>query len=156
MGAFSPPYLLLSDCSVGSCKEKTFGACLLLVIYLIQLQKSEFDLFKKFIRDYSLRTGREKQKQLWGSVLCFQPWTQHLRKMKEGNSLVVRWLGLGAFTTGALGSTPGQGTKILQVAQWDQKENLCGPTIMCCLHVSAWGGGTQMGYLPLWARGGGS
>ena len=90
----------------------------------------KFDLFKKFIRDYSLRTGREKQKQLWGSVLCFQPWTQHLRKMKQGNSLVVRRLGLGAFTTGALGSTPGQGTKILQVTQWDQKENPCGPTIM--------------------------
>lgn len=64
--------------------------------------------------------------------------------MKQGSSLVLRWLGLGAFTTVALGSTPGQGTKILQVTQWDQKENRCGPTIMRCLHVSAWGGGTQV------------
>ena len=31
-----------------------------------------------------------------------------------GSSLVVQWLGYGAFTSRALGSIPGQGTKILQ------------------------------------------
>ena len=43
--------------------------------------------------------------------------------MKQRKSLVVQWLGLGAFTAVALSSIPGEGTKILQVTQWDQKEN---------------------------------
>ena len=37
------------------------------------------------------------------------------------NSLVVQWLGLGAFTVMAPGSVPGWGTKILQAAQRGQK-----------------------------------
>ena len=34
---------------------------------------------------------------------------------------MVQWLGLSAFTAGGLGSTPGQGTKILQAAQCGQE-----------------------------------
>ena len=43
--------------------------------------------------------------------------------MKQRKSLVVQWLGLRAFTAVALGSILGQGMKILQVTQWDRKEN---------------------------------
>ena len=39
-----------------------------------------------------------------------------------GNSLVVQWLGLNAFTAKGLGSIPGQGTKIPQVASRGQKK----------------------------------
>ena len=39
-----------------------------------------------------------------------------------GNSLVVQWLGLGAFTDEGLGSTPGWGIKILKVTQCSQKK----------------------------------
>lgn len=46
----------------------------------------------------------------------------HLRKNEAGESLVVQWLGLRAFTAVALGSILGQGMKILQVTQWDQKK----------------------------------
>ena len=35
-------------------------------------------------------------------------------KTAFGNSLVVQWLGLGAFTAKGLDSIPGQGTKIPQ------------------------------------------
>ena len=38
-----------------------------------------------------------------------------------GNSLVVQWLGLHAFTAEDLGSIPGQGTKIPQAMQCGQK-----------------------------------
>ena len=39
-----------------------------------------------------------------------------------GNSLVVQWLGLRAFTAKGAGSTPGQGTKILQTTSCGQKK----------------------------------
>ena len=39
-----------------------------------------------------------------------------------GNSLVVQWLGLFAFTAKDLGSIPGQGTKIPQAAWHGQKK----------------------------------
>ena len=42
-------------------------------------------------------------------------------KIKEGNSLVVQWLGLIAFTAEGPGSFPGRGTKIPQAAQCGQK-----------------------------------
>ena len=35
---------------------------------------------------------------------------------------MVQWLTLGIFHCRALGSTPGQGTKILQDARYDQKK----------------------------------
>ena len=38
-----------------------------------------------------------------------------------GNSLAVLWLGLGILTAGALGSIPGQGTKIPQTVWCGQK-----------------------------------
>ena len=34
---------------------------------------------------------------------------QILKRLNFGNSLVVQWLGLSAFTAGGLGSIPGQG-----------------------------------------------
>ena len=37
-----------------------------------------------------------------------------------GNSLVVQWLGLHAFTAKSVGSIPGWGTEILQVARYGQ------------------------------------
>ena len=39
-----------------------------------------------------------------------------------GNSLVVQWLGVHAFTAQGLGSIPGWGTKILQDARCGQKQ----------------------------------
>ena len=39
-----------------------------------------------------------------------------------GNSLVVQWLGLHAFTAEDLGSIPGWGTKIPQAVQNGQKK----------------------------------
>ena len=44
-----------------------------------------------------------------------------IKTKASGNSLVVQWLGLCAFTAEGPGSIPGQGTKILQVAQRSQK-----------------------------------
>ena len=38
-----------------------------------------------------------------------------------GNSLVVQWLGLCAFTAGDMGLIPGRGTKILHATQRGQK-----------------------------------
>ena len=40
----------------------------------------------------------------------------------SGNSLAVRWLGLGAFTAMPVVSVPGQGTKVQQTRQWGQKK----------------------------------
>ena len=41
-----------------------------------------------------------------------------------GNSLVVQWLGLHAFTSKDLGSIPGQGIKILQAAKHGQDKRI--------------------------------
>ena len=48
--------------------------------------------------------------------------------MMGGNSLVVQWLGLGAFTAEGPGLIPGQGTKISQVTQHGQKKKKMGKT----------------------------
>ena len=45
-----------------------------------------------------------------------------LLKRPRGNSLVVQWLGLSAFTAESLGSIPGQGTKILKATQCSKKK----------------------------------
>ena len=45
-----------------------------------------------------------------------------LRNELSGNSLVVQWLELVAFTAGGLGSIPGRGTKILQAARQSRKK----------------------------------
>ena len=43
---------------------------------------------------------------------------------KAGNSLVVQWLGLGAFTVVARGSIPGRGTKIpASRVAWPKNKN---------------------------------
>ena len=44
-----------------------------------------------------------------------------IKPAAPGNSLVVQWLGLRAFTAMGPGSIPGQGTKILQAAWRGQK-----------------------------------
>ena len=44
--------------------------------------------------------------------------------MLVGNSLVVQWLGLRAFTVEGVGSIPGRGTKILQAVQCGQKKRM--------------------------------
>ena len=43
-----------------------------------------------------------------------------LQRSRIGISLVVQWLKLCAFTTGAVGSIPGQATKIPHVVRRDQ------------------------------------
>ena len=55
--------------------------------------------------------------------LCHQgsPVTSLFKKISLGNSLVVQWLGLCAFTAMGLGSIPGRGMKILQAAWHSQK-----------------------------------
>ena len=42
----------------------------------------------------------------WKSIQSLQ------KEVKDGNSLVVQWLGLSAFTAVGPGSIPGQGTRI--------------------------------------------
>ena len=42
----------------------------------------------------------------------------HFTKSFLGNSLVVQWLELGAFTAKGVGSITGWGTKILQTEAW--------------------------------------
>ena len=51
-------------------------------------------------------------------------WVNKGKKKKKipGNSLVAQWLGLGALTTRAWSSIPGQGTKILQTTRWGQRK----------------------------------
>ena len=44
------------------------------------------------------------------------------KKVREGNSLVVQWLGLGGLTAEGPGSIPGRGTKISQATQHGQKK----------------------------------
>ena len=43
----------------------------------------------------------------------YEEWTLGCSEVARGNSLVVQWLGLGAFTAVGPGSIPGQRTKIL-------------------------------------------
>ena len=65
------------------------------------------------------------QLPLW--IPCLVPgksahWRNELLPLKllSGNSLVVQWLGVSAFTAMALGSIPGWGTKIPQATQCNQ------------------------------------
>ena len=56
---------------------------------------------------------------------CFSLFITGLQLNKEqiwGSSLVVWWLGFSAFTAMALGSIPGQGTKIRQVTRFMAKK----------------------------------
>ena len=65
----------------------------------------------------------------WQPSLCSQwAWgegAQPLQRALEtcaGDSLVIRWLGLGAFTVTVLGLIPGRGTRILQAERGGQKQ----------------------------------
>ena len=51
-----------------------------------------------------------------------------------GNSLVVQWLGLHAFTAKGPGSIPGQGTKIRQAA-WRPKTKQNGKIMFGDIHA---------------------
>ena len=48
-----------------------------------------------------------------------------------GNSLVIQWLGLHAFTAEGLGSISGRGAKITQAAQCGLKNKKCSPDLAC-------------------------
>ena len=49
----------------------------------------------------------------------------HTRKLVAGNSLVVQWSGLGAFTVMGLGSVPDWGTEIPKNCKaWPKKEKI--------------------------------
>ena len=48
-------------------------------------------------------------------------------RAKAGTSLEAQWLGLPAFTAGAPGSIPGQGTKIQHTLQHNPKKNQKAP-----------------------------
>ena len=65
-----------------------------------------------------------------------------LSALRDGNSLVVQWLGLCAFTTWGLDSIPGRGTKILQAGRCGQKKKKKRiETLSCTVSVT---------YLPNW------
>ena len=55
-----------------------------------------------------------------------------VKKHCVGNSLVVQWLGLCAFTAESLGSVPGWGTKIPQAVRCGQKKKK-----RLCAHMQA-------------------
>ena len=50
-------------------------------------------------------------------VMCIKLMTDFKKKLGRGNSLLVQWLGLHAFTAKGMGSIPGRGTKILQAVR---------------------------------------
>lgn len=54
---------------------------------------------------------------------CFSELTSNYTIKISRNSLVIQWLGLRAFNTVILGLIPGQGTKIPQAKQYNQKKN---------------------------------
>ena len=62
-------------------------------------------------------------------ISLFRNWTR-IRVVAFGNSLVVQWLGLWAFTAKAMGSIPGRGTKIPEAAWCGQKKK---KKKNCCL-----------------------
>ena len=56
-----------------------------------------------------------------GSRDCDGDGVCSLQSQHYGNSLMVQWLGLCAFTAQGPGSVSGRGTKILQVVQHSQE-----------------------------------
>ena len=65
-----------------------------------------------------------------------------IKMFLSGNSLVVQWLGLLAFTAEGTGSIPGQGTKIPQDAWHGQKKkkflSVEVEVDLICVHHSSW------------------
>ena len=58
----------------------------------------------------------------WGLYITQLEHKKRTFKSALGNSLVVQWLGLCAFTAEGPGSVSGQGTKIPQATQHSQKK----------------------------------
>ena len=61
------------------------------------------------------RDDHTKLKQVKKRQISYRLYVESKKKKDTGNCLVVQWLGLCAFTAEALGSFPGQETRILQV-----------------------------------------
>ena len=55
-------------------------------------------------------------------ALMLRQWGTSIQNCYSGNSLVVQWLGLHAFTAEGASSIPGRGTKIPQAMQRSQKQ----------------------------------
>ena len=58
--------------------------------------------------------------RVWGPEA--QTAGEFCKNPKQGNPLVVQWLGLHALTAEGLGSIPGQGTQIPQAARLSQRK----------------------------------
>ena len=61
------------------------------------------------------------QVMLESVVFLMRYWRSPFKDEFSGNSLVVQWLGLRAFTAEGLGSIPGRGTKIPQASKCGKK-----------------------------------
>ena len=59
-------------------------------------------------------------------------------KGENRNSLVVQWLGLGAFTAGGTGSIPGHRTQNLQVVGQKKKNRGNRPLLSTCRNPRGW------------------
>ena len=64
-----------------------------------------------------------KARRQWDDIFKVLKWKSSIKNsITKGNSLVVQWLGLPAFTAKGMGLIPGQGTKTLQAAWFSQKK----------------------------------
>ena len=104
----------------GKCQKGTFsllklGICLVSTVFRNATISSREHLLVEW---YELWVSSELQESLYNEQK-FHRWQL---KHPLGNSLLVQWVGLGTFTTGARNSIPGQGTKIPQAMQHSQKK----------------------------------
>ena len=72
------------------------------------------------------RDAGEQWQQIFRNASAFIYYTTIIKKLLcvAGNSLVVQWLGLHAFTAKDVGSVPGWEIKILQAMQYGQTEKI--------------------------------
>ena len=71
----------------------------------------------------SLNSGSELSTRSFSPLLCPMDTSKSASQERiKGNSLVVQWLALCAFTAEGPGSIPGQGTKILQAMMTPRKK----------------------------------
>ena len=78
-----------------------------------------------YLKHWALRTGGKRgTRSVSGCPSLHQKDTFHSksRTPQLGNTLMVQWLGLRAFTPEGPGLIPGRGTKIPQATQHGQKE----------------------------------